>query len=100
MKITLVLTDRTRISGRHRVGDRHACVTVRCPNGCAPLDYEYPDVIAVSGVAPRNEYDTHYASAFALCCRKVIGSLEVKVETFFGIDEDKAALHGRCRVYG
>lgn len=100
MRITLVLDSGSRVAGRHCAGELHACVTVRCPHGCAPLDAAHPDVIAVSGVKPRHDHATYYATAIALCCRKGIGSLEVRTDTLFGIDEDNAVLRGRPRVYG
>jgi hypothetical protein len=47
-----------------------------------------------------HDYDTHYADAVALCCRRPVGQLLAKVSTIFGIDEDRAVLtDGRCRVY-
>lgn len=67
-----------------------------CPHGCRirePLPVK-------PGGAMRHDHDTYYADAIALCCLRRVGSMEQRVETMFGIDEDEAVLNGRCRVYG
>ena len=45
-------------------------------------------------------HDTYAASAESLCCRQPVGTIRVRVETLFGLEEDEAVLiHGRARVY-
>lgn len=54
----------------------------------------------VTAVPTSHDFDTHYCGAIALCCGKKLGRIEVKMETIFGIDEDRRVLEfGRVRVY-
>ena len=47
----------------------------------------------------RHDHDTYYAQALCLSCGERIGTLETTVSTIFGIEEDRAVLQGRARVY-
>jgi hypothetical protein len=93
MKIHVTVNEQ-RLAARHPYADAdHVLVDVACPS-CA-----YAAPLKVRGASSTHDHDTHRASAIALCCDATIGTMEVKVDTLFGIEEDRAVLNGRCRVY-
>lgn len=71
-----------------------AVVVASCPSCGA-------DAARVRGLGvTHHDHDTYYAAARALCCGETIGTMETRVDTIFGIDEDeRVLLRGRCRVY-
>lgn len=96
MKERATVVDSTGKRHRARIaGDRQHVTIERCPScNTEPCD------VRGTGIT-NHDYDTYYAPAKALCCDQPIGTIELKVDTFFGIEEDEAVLvHGRCRVYG
>jgi hypothetical protein len=44
-------------------------------------------------------HDTNTAPALALCCGSEVGKIVVTMSTIFGIEEDRAVLNERSRVY-
>jgi hypothetical protein len=44
-------------------------------------------------------HDTYAANAHCVNCKKVIGELQVKVDTIFGLEEDERVLCSRYKVY-
>ena len=72
------------------------------PDGSPDVDTGKPcacDATRVRGIDPTHDYDTYTSQAICVGCGAHRGKLRVKVDTLFGIDEDNAVLHGRCRVY-
>lgn len=65
-----------------------------CPHQCGD-----PAPVAVQGRNPVEGHDTVESVAFTTCCNKIAGVLRVRVKTLFGIEEDRAVLSGRWRVY-
>ncbi len=55
----------------------------------------------IRGYNRRFSADDQAYEADAACasCGKHVGILRVEVSTLFGVREDEAVLHGRCRVY-
>jgi hypothetical protein len=48
-----------------------------------------------------HDHDSYYARAVSLCCKQDIGEMRTRVDTIFGIDEDRAFFaEVRARVYG
>lgn len=94
MKATVV--DSTGKRHRARIAESKQHVTIdRCPACRAE-----PCNVRGTGIS-HHDYDTYYAPAKALCCGQPIGTINLKVNTFFGIEEDEAVLvHGRARIYG
>ena len=92
MKVTIVDSETGK---RHRArvaaSGKHAEIEA-CPR-CGAT----PGVIQGTGITHHN-HDTYFAPAVATCCDAPIGTIETRVDTFFGIDEDNAA-QARCRVY-
>jgi hypothetical protein len=39
------------------------------------------------------------APALALCCGQEVGEVRAELSTIFGLEEDRAVLNGRARVY-
>lgn len=102
MQITIALTD----GGRHTATlpyDGADLVTANCdcPNGCVrPEAMGIKSRLKIRGTGiERRTHDTYYASAVALCCGKRIGTLETKVSTVFGIQEDEMVLAGPWKVF-
>ena len=92
MKISIRLPDGTAVPARLEEGGG-AVVVPTCPSCGA-------DAARVRGLGvTHHDHDAYYAAARALCCGEVIGTMEAKVDTIFGIDEDERVLRGRCRVY-
>ena len=46
-----------------------------------------------------NDYDTHYSDAGFPCCHYRSGTIEAKVNTLFGIDEDRAVGSLGVRIF-
>ena len=58
------------------------------------------DTVRAMGRNMRVVGDRRYESdAVSQCCETPLGTLVVEPATLFGIAEDEAVLHGRCRVY-
>lgn len=73
----------------HVVVDGMACPACANP---APLK------VRGGGIESR-DHDSETAIATALCCGAPVGQLWVTFSTVFGIEEDRAVLNGRPRVY-
>lgn len=94
MKVVLE-TGAVTLAVRTERGLPYAFVETECPACGAPAPFK------VAGKERRvASHDTYVADAHAVCCKKHVGTLRVKVETLFGVAEDEAVLtHGRARVY-
>jgi hypothetical protein len=100
MKITIVLDNGSRRKAHQPYDNaRHVEIDMLCPNGC--LHKAAPQPLKISGSGIKHcSHDTYYADAVALCCMKKIGTIEVRVSTIFGIEEDEIINSGRYgRVY-
>jgi len=54
----------------------------------------------VAGRARRIEnHDTYAAEAGCVACRKIIGTIRVKVSTLFGIEEDERVMSMGVKIY-
>jgi hypothetical protein len=98
MKITIVLDNGSRHKARlpHEHAS-HVEIALLCPNGCSHRFT--PLKISGTGIKHHN-HDTYFADAIALCCKRKIGTIEAKVSTIFGIEEDEIINSGRYgRVY-
>lgn len=92
MRITVVIRDQ-RIQGRIEHPEARSCVIARCP-ACGATKA----LVSGTGITHHN-HNTYFAPARTLCCQAP-ATIEAKVDTLFGIDEDLAVLvHGRPRVY-
>lgn len=95
MKVTVKLNSGQVLAAKVPfAGADHVVIELSaCPlcKGAAPLK--------VKGANRHHDHDTHYADAIALCCGKPVGTIRVKVDTIFGIEEDRRVLNGRARVY-
>lgn len=108
MKITIVLDNGTRrVAKLPYENAPFVVMRCECPNGCAETkadnrigsEIEAHTKISGTGIKHHN-HDTFFADAIALCCKKKIGTIETKVETLFGIEEDELVLSGRYgKVY-
>lgn len=88
MKIELVING-TRHPLRPEIEVAHADgVTCECG-----------EPLRVVGRNRTHGHDTHYADAHCAVCLRMVGRIEARVDTIFGIEEDRAVLHGRPRVY-
>lgn len=75
-------------------GADHVVVERACPNG------ECRDTpMKVRARESLTNHDIIVGVAFCLCCKRAVGTLEVKVSTIFGVEEDRRVLNGRVRVY-
>jgi len=103
MKITIVLTNGKRHTARQLYqGSSYVVIATKCPHGCAaPVNATRDEVqLKVSGTGIKHRtHDTYFADAVALCCMRKIGTIETKVETIFGIEEDERVMNGPWRVY-
>jgi len=95
MKITLVTDSGERLSMREPYPDAGHVVPSKdidtpCPHCELPLQARCP--VFTTG------HDTMRGRAVC-ACGEGVGTLTVKVETIFGIEEDNRVLNGRCRVY-
>lgn len=74
-------------------GADHAVAPGACP-GCGVTPWR------VRGTGRRIESrDTYAADAESACCGAPVGTLRAQVVTIFGLEEDRAVLEGRARVY-
>ncbi len=95
MKITIVLDDGTR----HKANRPHSESTyVTIPHACPACAKAAPVRISGTGIEHTSR-DTYFAGAVALCCKKWIGTIETKVDTMFGIEEDERVTNGPWKVY-
>ena len=102
MKITIVLDSGKRCKASLPYdGAHYILIAIACPNGCA--SHKHPQAMTETKIAgtgiKHHSHDTYFADAIALCCRKKIGTIETKVDTVFGIEEDERVLNGPQRVY-
>jgi hypothetical protein len=90
--------DGTRRDARlpHEQAD-HVRVEGACPSCKTCNDDTFRCIGKAS--AQRVDHDTITAPALALCCGAEVGKLVVTMNTLFGIEEDRAVLNGRPRVY-
>lgn len=102
MKITVVLDNGSRIAGKLpydnapfielRFKGEQGKPFKRYPCGCPAIEADgapLPLKVGGTGIKHHN-HDTFFADAVALCCKKKIGTIETKVSTLFGIEEDEA----------
>ena len=47
----------------------------------------------------RTEHDRYIGAGRCVSCDADLGTVTVRVDTIFGIEEDRRVLDGRCRVY-
>ena len=102
MKITVVLADGTRHNADLPYdGATHVVASVDCPHGCQrPVVLGIVLKLKIRGTGiDRTTHDTHYAGAVALCCQRRIGTIETKMSTVFGLDEDQRVLGGPWKVF-
>jgi hypothetical protein len=91
VRVTVIDTDDRRHVAA--IAENGEFVTIaRCPSCRA----EHP-AIRGTGIT-RHDHDTYYAGAIAACCGAHL-RMQTTVSTIFGIDEDRAVLKGRPRVY-
>lgn len=94
MKVT-VIDSATNVRHRATVAGNRKYVTIeRCPVCGA----EPGEVAGIRGTQS-HDHDTYRAEAATICCDTRLGTIEMRVSTVFGIDEDEAVLNGRPRVY-
>jgi hypothetical protein len=56
--------------------------------------------LTVQGTGKRiKNYDTYEAGAICVKCKKLVGELQVKVSTFFGLEEDERVFSMGIKVY-
>ncbi len=93
MRVTLATPDGRVLACKleHDQADR---VTVSSCPGCGQESAE----IRGHGVT-HHDHDTFFARASCLACDAHVGTLRATVSTIFGIEEDRAVLGGRPRVY-
>ena len=92
MKITIVFSGGRAIEAKRPPESSKVVETDEtCPECKEPL--------RVYGGDTTQDHDTYSAPAYCWACRSEIGTIKVRVQTIFGIEEDNAVLNGRCRVY-
>lgn len=91
MKITLTTNDDRTLAAKLPHPDS-TCVEIS--EACSKCDSRL-----VFGRDQTHDHDTYVAPAFCVGCGNGRGTLRVKVDTLFGIEEDERVLHGRWRVY-
>lgn len=97
MKITIALEGGRTLVAKHAYHDSDH-VVVDGLDACPAC--KHPAPVKVSGDGRRTEgHDTYACNAIALCCRRRIGTVRVRVSTIFGVEEDERVLNGRARVY-
>lgn len=93
MTITLSTADGDRPVSVPFVGADHAVAEGTCPK-CKATPFK------IGGTGRRIEgHDTHAADGVCLACLAAVGTIRARVSTLFGIEEDRAVLCGRWRVY-
>jgi hypothetical protein len=97
MKVHVQIGEVRRSASLPHEGANHVRVDGPCP-ACGA-----EDAGAFACLGQKSEqvigHDTIEAPALALCCGATVGRLVVKLGTLFGVEEDRAVLHGRARVY-
>jgi hypothetical protein len=76
-------------------------VSIACPHGCerkVVLGHALPLKVRGTGIE-HTSHDTYFAGAIALCCKRRIGTIETRMATIFGIEEDSRVLAGPWKVY-
>jgi hypothetical protein len=88
--VTIELPLSVATSGGHTMDDR-ACEHCK----------ESPLTIAGRGMEIEGDgwSDTYVAQACCKSCMGSVGKIRAKMGTIFGLREDAAVLHSRCRVY-
>jgi hypothetical protein len=88
-------------------------ITLATPTATIPARLPYPgaahvdtdatcacgEPLKVHGANTTTDHDTITAPARCICCGAHVGTLTVTLDTLFGVEEDRAVLMGRCRVY-
>jgi hypothetical protein len=94
-KLFLVTDEKPK--ARLKIPERGALSAV--PGGPCPK-CGHPEYL-VRGVNKRIASDNQAYESDAHCtkCDALIGTLRLEMDTLFGLHEDEAVLHGRCRVY-
>ncbi len=94
MRVTVRVNDVEHEAAPPFAGADHVIAEgAACPDcGAAPLK------IRGRGIEMRG-HDFEEAPAFCLCCGSDAGRVRVTYSTIFGIEEDRAVLSGRPRVY-
>ena len=94
MRIKLTVSDIGEVATKRGAPHHKWLQTdIECPSGGHYLDVYSPDG-AITGHA------SMAGSAACCACHKVVGRIEVtSVPTIFGLEEDRAVLNGRSRVY-
>lgn len=97
MKITLHTTDAQRLKMREPyvkaayVEGREGTACPHCK--ASPIRARSNEHIVV------HDREVH-GSAYCMNCEETVGKLVVKMNTLFGLEEDRRVMiHGRCRVY-
>lgn len=70
----------------------HVMPEGKCPE-CGQEEWK------VQGGETTRGHDTYSAPARCVLCGERVGTLVVKMDTLFGLEEDERVLHGRARVY-
>lgn len=95
MKLFLILKSgpRRKLTLPHQQAD-HALVEGACPK-CGSIDFG----VQGKNMRPAEDDRAHEADGYSTCCQKLVGTIRAEMDTLFGVREDEAVLHGRCRVY-
>ncbi len=82
--------------------DAGVCSSIECLDyycvecGMSPMHVAGTGMHFASG---KDRHDTYEAIACCTQCRVRVGTLRVRMNTLFGIEEDERVLNGRCRVF-
>ncbi len=97
MKVCVQIDGKRRKASVPYEGAEFVCVEGACPACGVCVDAVFKCI----GKSDEQSvgHDTITAPALALCCEKHIGTMVVTFSTIFGIEEDRAVLNGRPRVY-
>ncbi|MGK3981196.1 hypothetical protein WMF38_56895 [Sorangium sp. So ce118] len=93
MKVSVKIGDVERASSLPG-SERWIDVDGQCPS-CKADEFRVIGDIARQKIG----HDTVTAPALALCCGSEVGAVHVELNTIFGLEEDRAVLNGRPRVY-
>lgn len=69
-----------------------------CP-GCGAECFRVRGCGIVNADEPPGAGQAYKAGGRCVDCGEAVGWLYTEIETLFGLEEDRAVLHGRCRVY-
>jgi hypothetical protein len=95
MKIFLIVDSKRFKVTEPSDGSSYAIVEKEaCPH-CTTTPFK----IAGSGKQITTDDRAYEAEGFCLACLKYVGTIRAEPSTLFGLHEDEAVLHGRCRVY-